>query len=106
MCDYAWLSDVDDSITKYYSNKLKILGIELDKGKITYPSQSSFKLGVYPYTRKIYCYRKTGDFTLAKGFETFVAGPKGQMTFLKQGLLPFKQQERMIEVKFESILNK
>jgi hypothetical protein len=30
-----------------------------------------------------------------------VAGPKGQITFLKQGLLPTKQQERIVEVKME-----
>jgi hypothetical protein len=30
-----------------------------------------------------------------------MAGPKGQLTFLKQGLLPVRQAERMIEVKFE-----
>ncbi len=101
--DFAWLSDKDDSITKHYSQRLKLLGIRKGEGKITFPSQSSFKLGDYPLTRKVYCYRKTGDFTLAKGFETYLAGPKGQMTFLKQGLLPFKQQERMVEVKFESL---
>jgi ABC-type phosphate transport system substrate-binding protein len=103
--DFAWLSDVDDSISKYYANKIKILGIQLGEGKVVYPSQSSFKLKTYPYTRLIYFYRKTGDFTLAKGFETYIAGPKGQTTFLKQGLLPYKQQERIIEVKFEAIKN-
>lgn len=101
--DFAWLSDLDDSITKSYLKKIKILGINLGQGKIRYPSQSSFKLKTYPYTRLIYYYRKTGDFTLAKGFESFVAGPKGQTIFLKQGLLPFKQQERLIEVKFQSL---
>ncbi|MEI6019950.1 MAG: substrate-binding domain-containing protein [Bacteroidota bacterium] len=101
--DFAWLSDKDDSISKHYETSLKLLGINKGEGKISYPSQSAFKLGDYPFTRKIYYYRKTGDFTLAKGFETYLAGPKGQMTFLKQGLLPFKQQERMVEVKFETI---
>lgn len=102
--DFAWLSDQDDSITKHYLSQLKLIGLSLGKGKVSYPSQSSFKLGDYPYTRKIYCYRKTGDFTLAKGLETYLAGPKGQMTFLKQGLLPNKQQERMVEVKFEPMI--
>jgi hypothetical protein len=49
----------------------------------------------------VYVIKKTGEFSLAKGFETFVAGPKGQITFLKQGLLPTKQQERIVEVKME-----
>jgi hypothetical protein len=42
--------------------------------------------------------RKTGEFTLAKGFESFVAGPKGQLTFLKQGLLPIRQAERNVTI--------
>lgn len=100
--DFAWLSDVDDSL--YKANKTKIRFIALSKpGSTTYelPSQSSFKLSTYPFTRTVYVIRKTGDFTLAKGFESFVAGPKGQLTFLKQGLLPARQSERALDIKLE-----
>jgi phosphate transport system substrate-binding protein len=96
--DYAWLSDVDDSIYKANKNKIKFIAVDRDDSVFVYPDQSSFKLGTYPFTRTIYVYRKTGDFTLAKGFESFVAGPKGQLTFLKQGLLPNRQSERKIEI--------
>ncbi|MCC6369786.1 MAG: substrate-binding domain-containing protein [Bacteroidia bacterium] len=100
--DFAWLSDVDDSITKANTGKIKFIGIKDKDGKtLQFPSQSSFKLGTYPFGTTVYVIRKTGDFTLAKGFESFVAGPKGQLTFLKQGLLPARQAERLIEVKFE-----
>lgn len=100
--DFAWLSDVDDSL--YKANKDKMRFIALSKpGSTSYelPSQSSFKLGTYPFTRTVYVIRKTGDFTLAKGFESFVAGPKGQLTFLKQGLLPARQSERALDIKLE-----
>lgn len=100
--DFAWLSDVDDSL--YKANKDKIRFIAISKsGSTTFelPSQSSFKLGTYPFTRTVYVIRKTGDFTLAKGFESFVAGPKGQLTFLKQGLLPARQSERALDIKLE-----
>jgi phosphate transport system substrate-binding protein len=97
--DFAWLSDVDDSLNKVNKDKLHFVGVSArGKKTVEYPSQSSFKLGTYPLTRSIYVIRKTGDFTLAKGFESFVAGPKGQLTFLKQGLLPNRQAERNIEV--------
>jgi phosphate transport system substrate-binding protein len=97
--DFAWLSDVDDSITKANKGKLKFISVSKQGSKaFMYPNQSSFKLNSYPFTRTIYVIRNTGDFTLAKGFESFVAGPKGQNSFLKQGLLPTKQQERMIKV--------
>lgn len=101
--DFAWLSDVDDSLYKANKDKIKFVAIGNKKNseKYFYPDQSNFKLGLYPFTRGIYVIRKTGDFTLAKGFESFVAGPKGQLTFLKQGLLPTKQGERAIEVKSE-----
>lgn len=99
--DFAWLSDKEDSLVKVYTNKVKFVGVQTQNGAVEFPSQSSFKLGTYPFARKIYVMRKTGDFSLAKGFESFVAGPKGQLTFLKQGLLPNRQAERVIEVKME-----
>jgi phosphate transport system substrate-binding protein len=99
--DFACISDVDDSL--YKANKDKIKFIPIGRGEGTYfaPNQSSFKTGEYPLTRKVYVYRQASEFSLAKGFESFVAGPKGQTIFLKQGLLPTKQQERMIQVKTE-----
>jgi len=104
LIDFAWLSDVDDSISKANRDKIKFIGVRRPGSlEVNYPNQSSFKLGTYPYTRTVYVYRKTGDFTIAKGFESFVAGPKGQVTFLKQGLLPTKQQERSIHINMEPI---
>jgi phosphate transport system substrate-binding protein len=101
--DFAWLSDEDDSICKANKDKIKfICAGKPASSTFEYPSQSSFKLNTYPFTRTVYVIRKTGDFTLAKGFESFVAGPKGQLTFLKQGLLPTRQSERALEIKMES----
>lgn len=100
--DFAWISDIDDSTYKANLNKIKFIALGDSENKhYEYPNQSSFKLGTYPLSRTIYIYRKTGDFSLAKGFETYVAGPKGQLTFLKQGLLPTRQGERAIEVKLQ-----
>jgi len=103
--NYAWLSDVDDSIVKANTNKIKFIrvGHPDNDTLFDYPNQSSFKLGTYPFARSVYVYRKTGDFSLAKGFESFVAGPKGQLTFLKQGLLPNRQAERKIDVNTQTI---
>ena len=104
--DFAWLSDVDDSITKANKDKIKFIPVsKIKTNEYEFPNQSTFKLGTYPFTRTIYVMKKTGEFTLAKGFETFVAGPKGQTIFLKQGLLPTKQQERQVEVKMEPMAN-
>lgn len=97
MIDFAWLSDQDDALFKKYKDKIKFLrSNQPGSNQYEFPNQSSFKLKTYPLTRNIYVYRKTGDFTLAKGFESFVAGPKGQTIFLKQGLLPTRQPGREI----------
>jgi len=103
--DFALLSDVDDSLRKVVSKDIRILAIgsKIHNGKYEQPNQSSFKLNTYPFTRNVYVMRKTGDFTLAKGFESFVAGPKGQTILLKQGLLPSRQQERSVTVNFEAL---
>lgn len=104
LIDFAWLSDSDDSLVKAYAGKVRLLPVGNRGGgnRFELPSQSSFKLGLYPFSRNIYVYRKTGDFTLAKGFESFVAGPKGQTIFLKQGLLPSRQQERNVTIRMEA----
>lgn len=105
--DFAWLSDVDDSIYKANRKKLKFVAVsKTDTGSFELPSQSSFKLSAYPFTRTVYVIRKAGDFTLAKGFESFVAGPKGQVTFLKQGLLPTRQSERALQINIEGQTDK
>jgi phosphate transport system substrate-binding protein len=98
--DFAWLSDRDDPLYARYAGKIRFIGVKTGTG-IVFPSQSSFKTGDWPYTRTVYVMRKTGEFTLAKGFESFVAGPKGQLTFLKQGLLPTRQAERSVQIRVE-----
>lgn len=97
--DFAWLSDVDSDLFKQYKDKIKFISVGRTDSIYFAPNQSSFKTGEYPFTRTIYLLRRSDDFSLAKGFESFMAGPKGQLTFLKQGLLPIKQSERVIEVK-------
>ncbi len=102
--DFAWLSDVDDSIFKANQRSVKFIAIgNVNSKRYEYPSQSAFKLGTYMFTRSVYIYRRSGEFTLGKGFETFVAGPNGQTSFLKQGLLPAKQQERRINVQMGTV---
>lgn len=98
--DFAWLSDIDDSIYKANKSKVKLIAVSQKEktNEFEYPSQNSFKLETYPFTRTVYIYKRSGDFSLGKGFETFIAGPNGQTSFLKQGLLPTKQQERSIQV--------
>lgn len=98
--DYASFSDVDDTLNKFYNSKVKFIAIKKNNNDTAFlPNQSSFLLNQYPFIRKIYVYKTASEFSLAKGFQTFIAGPKGQHVFLKGGLMPTKQQERSITVK-------
>lgn len=99
--DFAWLSDKDDELYKKYSNFIRFIPIGKTDTLFVEPNQSSFKTGEYPFTRTVYILRKGEDFSLGQGLETFMAGPKGQLIFLKQGLLPYKQGERIIEVNMD-----
>ncbi len=97
--DYAWLSDSDDSTSKAFLRVVKILAVSAQGSKTAYmPDQSNIKTGDYPFCRWVYATRRSADFTLGTGFSLFVAGQKGQIMFTKQGLIPFVQPNREVEV--------
>jgi len=99
VCDYAWLSDKDDNTTKEFLITIKILAVSKNNNEISYmPDQSNIATKNYPLCRSICIIRRSAEFSLGKGIETFIAGPTGQLMFLKQGLPPNRQEERLIEV--------
>ncbi|MBI3520739.1 MAG: substrate-binding domain-containing protein [Bacteroidetes bacterium] len=99
VCDYAWLSDKDDTKTKEFLKTVKILAVSKTSKETAYmPDQSNIATKAYPLCRSICIIRRSAEFSLGKGIETFIAGPTGQLMFLKQGLPPNRQEERLIEV--------
>lgn len=99
ICDFAWLSDKDDNNVKEFLKTVKVLAVSKKEGQLAYmPDQSNLSTMEYPLTRNIYIIRRSAEFSLGKGIETFIAGPKGQLMFLKQGLPPNRQEERVIEI--------
>lgn len=99
VCDYAWLSDKDDNTTKEFMKNVKILAVSKKNNETAYmPDQSNIATKDYPLCRTICIIRRSAEFSLGKGIETFIAGEKGQLMFLKQGLPPNRQEERLIEV--------
>lgn len=99
VCDYAWLSDKDDNTTKEFFKNVKILAVSKKNNETAYmPDQSNIATKDYPICRTICIIRRSAEFSLGKGIETFIAGEKGQLMFLKQGLPPNRQEERLIEV--------
>ena len=107
VCDYAWLSDKDDTTTKEFLQKVKVLAVSRKSNNLAYmPDQSNIATGDYPMCRSIYIIRRSAEFSLGKGIETFIAGEKGQLMFLKQGLPPNRQEERVIEVDMSPLESK
>ncbi len=99
VCDFAWLSDKDDTTTKEFLKSVKILAVSKNNNETAYmPDQSNIATKAYPLCRTICIIRRSNEFSLGKGIETFIAGPTGQLMFLKQGLPPHRQEERLIEV--------
>ena len=99
VCDFAWLSDKDDTTTKEFLKSVKILAVSKNNNETAYmPDQSNIATKAYPLCRTICIIRRSAEFSLGKGIETFIAGPTGQLMFLKQGLPPNRQEERVIEV--------
>lgn len=99
ICDYAFLSDRDDNTVKDLRKNIKILAISKANETLAYmPDQSNLATGAYPFTRKICIIRRSAEFSLGKGVETFIAGPLGQLMFLKQGLAPNRLEERVVEI--------
>lgn len=99
VCDFAWLSDKDDNTVKEFLKSVKVLAVSKKDGQMAYmPDQSNLSTMEYPLTRNIYIIRRSAEFSLGKGIETFIAGPNGQLMFLKQGLAPNRQEERVIEI--------
>ncbi len=99
VCDYAWLSDKDDTKTKEFLKTVKILAVSKSNNETAYmPDQSNIATKDYPLCRSICIIRRSAEFSLGKGIETFIAGSIGQLMFLKQGLPPNRQEERLIEV--------
>jgi phosphate transport system substrate-binding protein len=99
VCDYAWLSDKDDNTTKEFLKNVKLLAVSKKNNETAFmPDQSNIATKDYPICRTICIIRRSAEFSLGKGIETFIAGEKGQLMFLKQGLPPNRQEERLIEV--------
>lgn len=106
VCDYAWFSDKDDTTTKAFLKTVKILAVSKQNSQTAYmPDQSNIATKDYPLCRSICIIRRSPEFSLGKGIETFIAGPTGQLMFLKQGLPPNRQEERVIEVDMTPIGN-
>ena len=92
-----WVSDKVGLAKKPYGNRIKILGLETQKG-VFYPTQQSLSEAEYPLRRTCYILDISGRGGLARGFSSFATAQIGQLVVLKSGLLPADIPERIINL--------
>ena len=98
----GWISDRDDSICNALLDMISLVGIKKDNAsKAFQPYQGYISSGEYPYTRKLYMINTEGGNGLATGFVSYVAGEKGQLIVLKNGIVPAIVPSRSVKINIE-----
>jgi len=95
-----WISDRDDSISRGFLKKVKVIGISKagNEEKFYKPYQAYIKTKEYSFCRDVYMINRQTRAGLGMGFVSFVAGDKGQRIILKMGLIPAIAPTRMVEI--------
>ena len=94
-----WISDQDDTLTHHFLQKVKVLGVSKDANSEAFkPYQAYIKTKEYPFVRSVYMINRQTRRGLGMGFVNFVAGNKGQLMILKNGLIPSIAPVRMVEI--------
>jgi phosphate transport system substrate-binding protein len=97
-----WISDVDDSITHAFLDRVKVIGItpDFDSGSNEYyqPHPAYIADKTYPFVRDVYAISRETFDGLGGGFISFVSGDVGQRILLKMGMLPATVPIRLIQI--------
>jgi len=95
-----WVSDSDDPATAEILKKIKIVAIAKDSASTAFkPYQAHIKTKEYPFYRNVFMINRQTRVGLGMGFVNFVAGEKGQLIILKDGLIPAYPPQRIIKIK-------
>ncbi|KUG06275.1 PstS family phosphate ABC transporter substrate-binding protein [Solirubrum puertoriconensis] len=101
-----WISDQDDSQAQGFLQKVRVAAISKASqptrtSDYVKPYQAYLATGEYPLRRKLYIISREARAGLGTGFASFVAGNKGQLIFLKSGLMPATGQVRLVQANRE-----
>ncbi len=98
-----WISDGDDSTSKYFTNTIKVVAIaekeNAKKSEYYQPYQAYMAQNWYPLCRDLYIISREARVGLGTGFAAFVLSERGQRIVLKSGLVPANAPLRIIQVK-------
>ena len=95
-----WISDRDDTLSRHFLRKIKVMGVSKSESSGHYkPYQSYIKTKDYPFCRDVYMINRQTRAGLGMGFVSFVAGDKGQRIILKAGLIPAVAPVRIVNIR-------
>jgi phosphate transport system substrate-binding protein len=98
-----WVSDKDDSITRGFLNRVKVVALssEFDDDGISFvkPYQAYIADNSYPFIREVYAINRESFTGLGSGFIQFVAGDQGQRIILKMGMVPATMPIRVVQTR-------
>ena len=98
-----WLNDRSDSTNTTFRNDIRVMAISKTSKAEDYnswqPYQAYFLDGRYPFVRTIYAIVADPHQALPWAFANFIAGPIGQKIILRTGLLPYRAEITIREVK-------
>ncbi|MCG9880693.1 MAG: substrate-binding domain-containing protein [Bacteroidia bacterium] len=98
----SWISDVDDSQTKFFLNNIKVAEVEpvimRVAGITNKPIQGNIALKQYPYWRNMKVVSREMRSGLGTGFASFMESEPGQKIILKGGLVPQRSSIRTINL--------
>lgn len=98
----SWISDVDDTQTKFFLNNIKVAEVEpvimRVAGITNKPIQGNIALKQYPYWRNMKAVSREMRSGLGTGFASFMESEPGQKIILKGGLVPQRSSIRTINL--------
>lgn len=98
----SWISDLKDPKNQKFFKEINVVAVgEKEGSEFFKPFQYYIALRQYPLSRTLYMLIRESYHGLAHGFSNFAAGQRGQLLFLKAGLLPAYAQIRLMKFKNE-----
>lgn len=96
-----WISDKDDSLTRNFTSKIRVVAVNSLTDNSTYylPEQGAIYGKTYPFTREVYIISRETFAGLGSGFTSWCLHEQGQRIVLKSGLVPSTMPIRLIQVK-------
>lgn len=94
-----WVGDMTSETARSMFRKIRIMPVQTEPEGAAYkPFYAHIKLKKYPLRYGIFMINTQHYQGLGSGFITFVGGAQGQLALKKSGIVPVRDQERIIQI--------